>query len=1139
MCDVSNSNRREDKNEQDSTLFISESQGLNKEDTAASENSKQNVNTYITPAELNKGRTYAETPFTFNKGSNDGINLNSGAMSFEDTVARIPGRNGLDLNIALQYDSSVATSEHPVGRSTGYYIKRYDIWAYFVRITPQEANAIQNGNIALAESIANIAWASGNYFDEKVGYTDGDNIDHDVAELNFPYINDWFFYGNYYLHIYAYPVYRNTDFVATGTINIVTALTGENPMSYMGDGWSLKFDTIISNGADDIILKFGDGSAYRYMKGVSASNLKNYPLSDIKLEEAANAYKASKYTLSFKDGKKEYFDSSGHLLGIRDRFNNTIDFTYTINSSYNGNIVITDTDGKITNIVFTPANVTFILPDSTMIKYTLESWAKGKVMTQKLDQLNRTTIFSYSALTADFDFFTTNISSPNKLSVTYNLLTDITYSTGAITHFQYAAAISNTTIETLSGYAHGFAIYYRLISRQDLADSVTYNHVQYTYSTNNFSGYPSAGDMDNLNSSFTYTITAAWDDTTEKMYTFNNKHLNTIIDVKCNNTQKMLSTYVFDSSKQLDTLTNQVIGAVTQTTNEFYTFDIQGNLTAYWDRQAGGKDDMEHKRTYTYDSRFALLLDETYKRDSATTILNGNTLSNDGKSVSTSKYYVNGNLSSQVDFTYDTYGNIIAKTSYVSPSKLIVTAYTYSGGVHLSSESKGGITLTYTYDVMGRRLTSKDGNGFQTSNLYDAIGRIVQIINPDNSAAQNTYDDIALTMISQNEIGLKLKTIYDKLGNVKQIQDVTSTTVTLETKAYDTFLRLSSHTDARGTVTTYTYDYLDRMLTKVIGGSAYQETYIYDDAINVTTSRVLKIIEGEANAPSVKTVKYTNIYGFVEKDGRVIDNIEQVSSFTYDYLGNQLTSKTPDNITTAFQYDGSNRLIKTLNPDSGVYQQAFDWLGRKTSATDPKGAVSIFTYDDADRLIQEEIPFEGIYSTVKNYFYDNNNNITSQRVSNNEPGMPVSQSRTDFEYNNRNFLTRVNRFNNNIIEYYVVYAYDNVGNKLAVSAANATQTTSYLHDKRSRLVTLTDPIGNFETYTYDDNNNLLTKKDRAKTIITNGYDALNRLISVTATNSNGSYAAEYILYSYYKTGTRKQEKNESLTTDLFMIPRGG
>jgi YD repeat-containing protein len=440
---------------------------------------------------------------------------------------------------------------------------------------------------------------------------------------------------------------------------------------------------------------------------------------------------------------------------------------------------------------------------------------------------------------------------------------------------------------------------------------------------------------------------------------------------------------------------------------------------------------------------------------------------------------------------------------------------------------------------MGRKLTSKDGSAYQTSYAHDAAGRITRITNPDGSTIQNTYDDAALTVISQNEIGLTIKTIHDKMGNVKRVQDVTTAAnIILETNTYDTFLRLNSHTDARGMVTVYSYDFWDRVLTKNIGGTAYQETYVYDDALNATASRVSKTIEGEINSPSITTMKYTNIYGFMEKDGRIIGSIEQNTTFSYDYLGNQITSKTPDNLTTLFGYDGSNRLIKTTNPDGSVYQQSFDWLGRKTSATDPKNSVSIFTYDDSDRLIQEEIPFEGIYNTIKNHCYDNNGNITSQRVSNNIPGDPASESRIDYEYSNRNYLTKVSSYNQNTLENYVTYTHDAIGNKLTMSVANGTQTTRYLYDKRSRLIQLTDPMGGFETYTYDNNNNLLTKTDRNNSKITNDYDALNRLTAITAKNSDGSYAAEYMIYQYYKTGARKQEQNESLTVDYIYDSAG-
>jgi hypothetical protein len=279
----------------------------------------------------------------------------------------------------------------------------------------------------------------GDYLDEIISSCEQADIDYVLDYFAFPYVIDIFWAYRLIIHVYAY--YRDTVFYSTGNINYALTSTGDNPMLYMGDGWSFQFDRIINNGADDVILKLGNGSAYMYRQGVSASNLKNYMLSDMKLKEITNDYKTSKYTLSFKDGKKEYFDAGGRLLGIKDRFNNTIDFTYNINPGYNGSIDITDTNGKITNITFSPTNVTVTLPDSNKVKYTLESRTKGKVIIQKLDQLNRLTAFTYSANVADFDNFSRNISSPAKSSIPYNLLTDVTYPSGAVSHYEYASAI--------------------------------------------------------------------------------------------------------------------------------------------------------------------------------------------------------------------------------------------------------------------------------------------------------------------------------------------------------------------------------------------------------------------------------------------------------------------------------------------------------------------------------------------------------------------------------------------------------------------------------------------------------------------------------------------------------------------------
>jgi len=246
-------------------------------------------------------------------------------------------------------------------------------------------------------------------------------------------------------------------------------------------------------------------------------------------------------------------------------------------------------------------------------------------------------------------------------------------------------------------------------------------------------------------------------------------------------------------------------------------------------------------------------------------------------------------------------------------------------------------------------------------------------------------------------------------------------------------------------------------------------------------------------------------------------------------MGNRITSTDAENRVTSYQYDGAGRLTKTTNPDSSIYQATYDWLGRNTTATDPKDAISEYQYNALGLLTKESLPFEGTHKSVTTYSYDKNGNMTSQQQTNNKPGTSISESRTEYEYNNRDFLTKVTSFNNNAVDNYVTYTYDNVGNTTSMTTANGTQVTQYEYDKQNRLKKLTDPMGMFETYTYDNNNNLLTKTDRNKNVTTNAYDLMNRVTGVTVNRVDNITAPEYLEYGYAATGLKVHEKNENLT----------
>ena len=120
----------------------------------------------------------------------------------------------------------------------------------------------------------------------------------------------------------------------------------------LGYGWSFMFSSI----QDGKYLHLSDGRSFEIeitTNSNSNSNLKDYTLTDIRLVTDSGTYSngtvVSSHILHHKDGRKEYFSNDGKLIGLRDRFNNTIKF---VNTTQNGlpHITITDTLDRTTTI---------------------------------------------------------------------------------------------------------------------------------------------------------------------------------------------------------------------------------------------------------------------------------------------------------------------------------------------------------------------------------------------------------------------------------------------------------------------------------------------------------------------------------------------------------------------------------------------------------------------------------------------------------------------------------------------------------------------------------------------------------------------------------------------------------------------
>jgi len=105
---------------------------------------------------------------------------------------------------------------------------------------------------------------------------------------------------------------------------------GKNMLNRFAFGWSFGFPTMEkSKYSKNIYFTLADGRTYQY--NTKNGYLVGQNLFDVQILESPNEFswggRVSQYTLEHSDGRREYYDKDGYLLGMQDRFQNTIGFT--------------------------------------------------------------------------------------------------------------------------------------------------------------------------------------------------------------------------------------------------------------------------------------------------------------------------------------------------------------------------------------------------------------------------------------------------------------------------------------------------------------------------------------------------------------------------------------------------------------------------------------------------------------------------------------------------------------------------------------------------------------------------------------------------------------------------------------------
>jgi RHS repeat-associated protein len=435
-------------------------------------------------------------------------------------------------------------------------------------------------------------------------------------------------------------------------------------------------------------------------------------------------------------------------------------------------------------------------------------------------------------------------------------------------------------------------------------------------------------------------------------------------------------------------------------------------------------------------------------------------------------------------------------------------------------------------------VTATDQAGRQTKRFNDALGRVTIVIEDSTQNGlnyQTTYDYDAFGNLAHVYQGSQTRTFnYDSLSRLRSALNPESGTISY---AYDDNGNLSTKSDARPITTTYTYDGLNRPLTRSYSDGTPAVTYVYDTLAN-----------GKGRVTSVSSSVSSYAFSGYDSMGRVNGASQTVGaqsyslSYAYDLASHVTATTYPSGHTVTNAYDNAGRLQNltgTLGDGaSRTYATGFVYGADGQMTQEQLGTTSaVFNkrfYNSRGQLAEIR---EGTTGNNTNFelgaiinFYDtcwgmcagqsmpiNNGSLRRQEVY--IPGGPMFPQ--DYDYDSLNRLQDIHDGTN----WRQQYIYDRYGNR-TVDQANTfgsgipkpNFTVSTVNNR------LGVPSGQTGTITFDGAGNL-TVDTYSGAAVSRAYDAENRLTSETTYNSVVSGA-----YTYDGDGRRVKRKANGVET---------
>ncbi|MBX7066089.1 MAG: hypothetical protein K1X28_02545 [Parachlamydiales bacterium] len=397
-------------------------------------------------------------------------------------------------------------------------------------------------------------------------------------------------------------------------------------------------------------------------------------------------------------------------------------------------------------------------------------------------------------------------------------------------------------------------------------------------------------------------------------------------------------------------------------------------------------------------------------------------------------------------YEYDLRHNLIEQTDpYDNVTRMVPDALGRSKEIHLPciENEKGELVYPFiqqTFDAAGNIIEKTDAEKFVTRTKYNAYGKPIEIVHPDDAKEEFTYDLNGRLKTHTDALEVVTEYTYDSLGRVltKNVSDAE------ETFVYEGQYLIEKK-DAEKNVTTYKYDRAGRKIEEVSSGE--KTTYEYDtlgrlwkthkaDLTTITDYDLLDRVTEERNET---------------KSGVILRKVQ----YEYDEAGNQkaiIRNIQGHEAREESSYDSIGRLTSKKNALGDLETWAYTDKENKKTHTDPMGLETIETYNGFNQvsLIEKKKNNKTLFSQKK--FYNLNGQLTLQKDTIFAPDGTQREVRTRWEYDSRGLVKTL------------IEAEGTLEEKI-------TKTT---YSPRKEIKTVTKPNGIILTYSYDDYGHLIS-----------------------------------------------------------------